>query len=263
MRFGFSQKRPAGPQGTRPEAAGLIGVVLGGPASSVPRLRPAAPLAAPPPGFCSVVEGVPSLGEPLAEGRLGSVTVVVSPVELPLLPALLVLEGLVAALLPSLGVFESSLELPHPVSAQSSANTHGNAASAAPGHSRICHLRAERREAPRIPERFIVYSHCALARSTRIPIRWGAVPQPLRVHARIERHVRGKGQATDMRPRQMQRGSRASTAARSEPARGGTRVQPNDAARRGKGHQVWVRAGCGESAALDAAEEGDEHGGYP
>ena len=165
MRFGSSQKRPAGPHGTRPEAAGSTGTVLAGPASSVPRLRPAAPLAAPVPGFCRVVDGVPSPGEPLAEGRLGSVTVVVSPAPLPLLPALLVPEGLVVESPPLLGVFESSLELPQPVRAQSKANTHGSARSAAPGHSRVCPLRAERREAPRIAERFIVYSHCAIARA--------------------------------------------------------------------------------------------------
>jgi hypothetical protein len=96
---------------------------------------------------------------------LGSVTVVVSPAELPLLPALLVLEGFVPELLPLLGV-ESSLELPQPVRAQSRTNTQGSAMSAAPGHRRVSPLRAELREALRISECFIVYSHCAIARTT-------------------------------------------------------------------------------------------------
>lgn len=173
MRFGFSQKRPAGPHGTRPDAAGLTGAVLGAPASAASRFRFAAPLAAPPPGFCSVAPGVVSLSEPPGAGRLGSVAVVVSPVEP--LPALLVLEGVAGVLLPLLGVVESSLELPQPVRAQSRANTQGTATSAARSHShRVrgapaeygCHLRAERRGVPRFSERFIVYSHCAIARTT-------------------------------------------------------------------------------------------------
>jgi hypothetical protein len=55
--LGFSQNLPAGPQGTSPDAAGSIGVVLGAPASA--RLRPAAPFPELS-GFCSTVLGLPS-----------------------------------------------------------------------------------------------------------------------------------------------------------------------------------------------------------
>jgi len=121
VRFGLSQNLPAGPQGTSPDAAGLIGVVLGAPAS--PRSRPAAPLPVLP-GFCSVALGLPSF----AEGWFGSVTVLVSPLALPGLP---VLEGVSTA---SGFVAVESLALLQPAIAQFNAN--GSATSTVPGHQR-------------------------------------------------------------------------------------------------------------------------------